>query len=260
MVTTLLVEIELEAHTVAIRNATKKTAAKMLASRPESLSGNDSSTRHLYRRRDMEVLASNNPLCLISHTGFRPYQPSKTISSVQNPDFEILFPQQMCLQGMMRPRNGQGIMTVPCYSFLLVELRELLKQRQIIEYISDEIKHIVEQITKFWAATAYFLRQWCLGELDGNRANLSLINSESIQNNNVNNTKEPPPPYLLDKMANDSETAGNQGQSGIDNPHALQSTSCSALLRVHQTPIDLMTTMHFQDYSPSPSRSRARAR
>jgi hypothetical protein len=84
---------------------------------------------------------------------------------------------------------------------------------------------------------------------DGNSANLSLINSESIQNNNVNDTKEPPPPYLLDKIANDSETASNQGQSKIDNPHALQPTSCSALLRVHQAPTDLMTTMHFQDYS-----------
>jgi hypothetical protein len=92
MATRLLVEIELQAHTVAIRNATKKTAAKMLVSRPESLSGIDPFTRHLYRRRDMEVLASNNPLCLISHTGFRPYPPSETISSVQNPDFEILFP------------------------------------------------------------------------------------------------------------------------------------------------------------------------
>jgi hypothetical protein len=92
MATRLLVEIELQAHTVAIRNATKKTAAKMLASRPESLSGIDPSTRHLYRRRDMEVLESN-PLCLISHTGFRPYPPSKKISSIQNPDFEILFPQ-----------------------------------------------------------------------------------------------------------------------------------------------------------------------
>ena len=91
----------------------EETAAKMLASRPESLSGIDPSTRHLYCRRDMEVLASNNPLCLISHTGFGPYPPSKIISSVQNPDFEILFPQQMCRKGMMRPRNGQVIMHSP---------------------------------------------------------------------------------------------------------------------------------------------------
>jgi hypothetical protein len=58
---------------------------------------------------------------------------------------------------------------------------------------------------------------------DGTSANFSLINSdsESIQNNNINDSKEPPPPYLPDRVANDTETAGNQVQgTNYNNPHA----------------------------------------
>jgi hypothetical protein len=110
MATKLLVEIELQAHTVAIRNATKKRQQKCLHH-------GQSPFRVLTLLQDIstveETWRCNNPLCLISHTGFGPYPPSKIISSVQNPDFEILFPQQMCRKGMMRPRNGQVIMHSP---------------------------------------------------------------------------------------------------------------------------------------------------
>lgn len=52
----------------------------------------EASRRHLYCRREMEVLASNNSACLFDG-GFEPYLPKKTISTVSNADFEALFPQ-----------------------------------------------------------------------------------------------------------------------------------------------------------------------
>lgn len=49
--------------------------------------------RPLYGRRDMELLVSNNPSCLFG--GSLPFPPRKVFSTVNNPEFEILFPQQI---------------------------------------------------------------------------------------------------------------------------------------------------------------------
>jgi hypothetical protein len=100
--------------------------------------------------------------------------------------------------------------------------------------------HIAEPITKFLGragilATTMLSRR--SSDPSGSSANFSLLgNSESFQNN-INDTKEHPPPYLLDNMANNTEVTGNQVQGPNDNnPHALGPTSGSALLRVRQAP------------------------